>query len=58
MQDDASKCFEYTGTFCKDFLNQWFQCAVGKGNLTVEITREMQIQQETTIGNLNNYLGT
>ncbi|XP_019854875.1 PREDICTED: uncharacterized protein LOC109583829 [Amphimedon queenslandica] len=56
QDNDASECHEYTGTACRDFLHQWFQCTIGEGELNIGVSQQEQNQHEQTIESLNNYL--
>ena len=51
------KCTEYSGTVCKDFLAQWYLCAVGEGNIHIDVTEQSQIEQENVLSQLNRVLG-
>ncbi|XP_019854872.1 PREDICTED: uncharacterized protein LOC109583828 isoform X2 [Amphimedon queenslandica] len=56
QDNDASECHEYTGTACRNFLHQWFQCTIGEGELNIGVSQQEQNQHEQTITSLNSYL--
>ncbi|XP_019853215.1 PREDICTED: uncharacterized protein LOC109582744 isoform X3 [Amphimedon queenslandica] len=56
QDNDASECHEYTGTACRNFLHQWFQCTIGEGELNIGVSQQEQNQHEQTIGSLSPYL--
>ncbi|XP_019859821.1 PREDICTED: uncharacterized protein LOC109588072 isoform X3 [Amphimedon queenslandica] len=56
QDNDASECHEYTGTACRDFLHQWFQCTIGEGELNIGVSQQEQNQHEQTISLLSSNL--
>uniref|UniRef100_A0A1X7UPL3 FZ domain-containing protein n=1 Tax=Amphimedon queenslandica TaxID=400682 RepID=A0A1X7UPL3_AMPQE len=56
QDNDASKCHEYTGAVCRNFLHQWFQCTIGEGELNIGVSQQEQNQHEQTIASLSPYL--
>uniref|UniRef100_A0A1X7UEJ6 FZ domain-containing protein n=1 Tax=Amphimedon queenslandica TaxID=400682 RepID=A0A1X7UEJ6_AMPQE len=56
QDNDVSECHEYTGTACRNFLHQWFQCTIGEDELNIGVSQQEQNQHEGTIGSLSLYL--
>uniref|UniRef100_A0A1X7TFL7 FZ domain-containing protein n=1 Tax=Amphimedon queenslandica TaxID=400682 RepID=A0A1X7TFL7_AMPQE len=57
QDNDASECHEYTGTACRNFLHQWFQCTIGEGELNIGVSQQEQNQHEQTMTSLSTYFG-
>ena len=57
LQNSSSDCYKYTGTLCNDVLTQWYQCAVGKEDVSVGKTTQLQSQQENSLVILGSILG-